>query len=89
MKYHKNTALKRNSIYDVVLDELEECLASEKNVEEEVSAKELSCLIDHFLDILNQENRVLLVIESIYGLQKAEQPLKIKGHWECEFMVGE
>lgn len=30
-----------------------------------------------------------LVIKSIYGLQKAEQPLKIKGRWECRFTVAE
>ena len=60
-KYHKNTALKRNSIYDVALDELEACLVSEKNVEEELSAKELSGLLDHFLDTLSQENRVLFM----------------------------
>ncbi len=41
---------------DAALDELEECLASERNVEERNIAKELSCLIDHFLDTLNQGN---------------------------------
>lgn len=30
-----------------------------------------------------------LVIDSIYGLQKAEQPLKMNGHWECAFTVGD
>ena len=25
--------------------------------------------------------------ESVYGLQRAEQPLKMEGHWECEFTV--
>lgn len=34
-KYHKNTALKRNSIYDAALEELEEFLASNRDVEEE------------------------------------------------------
>lgn len=30
-----------------------------------------------------------LVIMSLYGIQKAEQPLKIKGRWECSFLVAE
>lgn len=41
-KYHSNTAGKRNSFYDVALDELEECLTSSMTVEQEVNAKELS-----------------------------------------------
>lgn len=28
-----------------------------------------------------------LVIESVYGLKKAEQPLRLEGHWECVFTV--
>jgi len=38
---------------------------------------------------LSKGTKYVLVIESIYGLQKAEQPLKMKGHWECEFTVDE
>lgn len=60
-KYHKNTALKRNSSYDVALDELEGCFESAENVEDELSADELSRLVDRFLESLNQENRVLFV----------------------------
>lgn len=33
-KYHANTALKRNSYYDVALDELEECLTSASTIEQ-------------------------------------------------------
>jgi len=77
-KYHKNTALKRNSIYDVALDELEECLASEKNVEEELSAKELSGLIDHFLDTLSQENRVLFMRRYWYSDSIADIAKRMK-----------
>ncbi len=77
-KYHKNTALKRNSIYDAALDELEECLASEKNVEGELLAKELSCLIDHFLDTLNQQNRVLFVRRYWYSDSIADIAMRMK-----------
>lgn len=61
MKYHSNTAVKRNSFYDVALDELEGCLASPLDVEAELSAKELSRLVDCFLDTLDQKNRVMFV----------------------------
>ena len=60
-KYHANTALKRNSFYDAALDELEECLASSVNVETELAAKELTLLLDSFLDTLDKENRMMFV----------------------------
>ena len=60
-RYHSNTAVKRNSFYDVALDELEECLASAASVEAEISARELSGLLDRFLETLDAENRVLFV----------------------------
>ena len=39
-KYHKNTAAKRNSIYDVALDELENCFPSSVSVEAVFDANE-------------------------------------------------
>jgi RNA polymerase sigma factor (sigma-70 family) len=60
-KYHANTAIKRNSFYDAALDELEECLASAANVETELAAKELTLLLDSFLDTLDKENRMMFV----------------------------
>ena len=61
MKYHSNTAVRRNSFYDVALDELEECLASKTTVETEITARELSGLLDRFLETLDPENRVMFV----------------------------
>lgn len=61
MKYHANTAIKRNSYYDTALDELEDCLAAPADVDEELSAKELSILLDRFLDTLEEKNRVMFV----------------------------
>lgn len=66
-KYHANTALKRNSYYDVALDELEECLTSASTIEQEVDAKELSQEIDRFLDSLDQESRVMFVARYWYS----------------------
>lgn len=41
------------------------------------------------IETLSKGTKYMLVVESIYGLQKAEQPLEMKGHWECEFTVDE
>lgn len=60
-RYHANTAVKRNSFYDAVLDELAECLPSAVTVETEVDARELSALLDRFLETLDRENRILFV----------------------------
>lgn len=46
----------------------------------------ISCVIEQSL---SAGENYTLVIESVYGLQKAEQPLKISGHWEIDFVVGE
>ena len=61
MKYHSNTAVKRNSFYDEALDELEVCLASPLLVEDSVSANELAGLLDSFLDTLGSTDRVIFV----------------------------
>lgn len=60
-KYHANTAKKRNSFYDVALDELEDCLAASETVESALTAKELSAALDAFLDTLDSKNRKIFV----------------------------
>lgn len=60
-KYHTNTAAKRNSIYDVALDELENCFSSSVLVEDEFNAIETARIIDHFLETLDQKNRIMFV----------------------------
>ena len=60
-KFRKNTAEKRNSYYDVALDELEDCLASSSTVESELDADGLARLFDDFLDGLDKTNRVMFV----------------------------
>ena len=61
MKYHSNTAEKRNSQYDLALDELEECLSDNENVEEAYEAKELREAINSFMATLNYSDRFLFV----------------------------
>ena len=50
MRYHANTATKRNSAYDIALVELENCLSSGITVEDEVERKLLVQTIEDFLD---------------------------------------
>lgn len=60
-KYHKNTAVKRNSIYDVALDEIENCFPCSVSVEAIFDANETAKIIDDFLATLDQKNRILFV----------------------------
>lgn len=60
-KYHFNTAEKRNSIYDVALDELENCIPAMSSVEDEIDAIEMSKHINMFLKTIDKENRILFV----------------------------
>lgn len=59
--YHRKTAAKRNSVYDIAMEELEDCLSAPDTVESEAEAKELSRLIESYLDTLSQENRVIFI----------------------------
>ena len=60
-RYQYNTASKRNSIYDASIDELEECIASLKDVESEIESKQLTAVIEQFLDTLNETDRILFM----------------------------
>lgn len=60
-KYHKNSAAKRNSYYDVALSELKDCFADVESVEERCEEKELADLISLFLDGLDRKSRLLFV----------------------------
>lgn len=60
-KYHANTAVKRNSFYDVTLDELEDCIPSHDTVETQFDAKELGKTIEAFLSTLDAESRILFM----------------------------
>ena len=60
-KFHARSAQKRNSAYDLALDELEECIPASTGVEDELEAKELSAAISRFLDTLGYEDRFCFV----------------------------
>ena len=60
-RYRANTAAKRNSGFDLVLDELAECLPSGVNVETDYEARELTETINRFLATLDWDDRFLFV----------------------------
>ena len=60
-RYHANNAEKRKSNYDLVLDEMEECIPSGVSVETDYEAKELTAAINRFLAALSKEDSFLFV----------------------------
>ena len=71
-RYHYNTAAKRNSVYDVALEELEGCLYSTKDVETEVESEQLSKTIESFLDTLKQVDRVIFLQRYYFSASYAD-----------------
>ena len=72
-RYRARHAEKRDGSYDLVLEEMQECLPSGVDVETEYEAKELSDAINRFLSTLEREDRILFVrrywyLESIHDL---------------------
>ncbi len=60
-RYHSNTAAKRNSAYDIALEEIAECFPSSSSAEEEFEALETSRLINCFLAELDRQSRVMFI----------------------------
>ena len=60
-KYHSNTAEKRNSQYDLALDELEEYLSDSDSVEKAYEAQELKEAINSFLATLSYSDRFIFM----------------------------
>lgn len=59
--YYRKGAAKRNSTYDIAMEELNRQLSSPNTVETEIAARELARIIESFLDTLTVENRVILM----------------------------
>ncbi len=66
-RFHANTAQKRNSHYDVALEELAECISRGDTTMQTLEAQELSRQIDAFLAGLDAQSRVLFVRRYWYG----------------------
>ena len=60
-RYHADRAEKRNSEYDLALDELAECIPCGGSVEDAYSARELADAIDRFLDTLGFTDKLLFM----------------------------
>ncbi len=60
-RYRDSTRQKRNSQFDLSMEELEECVRDTTDVEKEISARELGRAIDCFLETLKKEERILFV----------------------------
>ena len=65
--HYSNTAEKRNSYYDVALQELEESIPALSTVESEADAKELTGYLDLFLQGLSDKDRYLFMRRYWYG----------------------
>ena len=63
-RYHYNTAEKRNNFYDIVLDELEECIADTKNGYVDDT---LTNAINEFLLDLDKNDRIMFVKRYFYA----------------------
>ncbi len=66
-RFYANTAEKRNSYYDVALDELEETIPALSTVESMYDAKELTQYLNQFLKDLRREDRYLFMRRYWYG----------------------
>ena len=60
-KSRDKRAQKRDSVFDVALCELEECLPSPRSVEEEIALRETAEVINDFLGKLDRESRIMFV----------------------------
>ncbi len=59
--FHKNQARKRNSTYDLAVEELSEFLAAPESVESAMETKELVKTVEEFLDSLKTRDRVIFI----------------------------
>ena len=66
-RFHSNTAVKRNSHYDIALQELESCLPDKNSIEKELTSAEITRLIDCFLQKQSKENRVIFTRRYFFG----------------------
>ncbi|MDE7272790.1 MAG: sigma-70 family RNA polymerase sigma factor [Lachnospiraceae bacterium] len=60
-RYYRNNAAKRNSRYEIAMQELESDLPASDTVETELAANELASIIESFLDTLKEENCVIFM----------------------------
>lgn len=59
--FYRKKAAKRNSAYEIAMEELEPYLPAADSVEAKFEEKELSRIIESFLDTLSEENSVIFL----------------------------
>ena len=59
--YYRKVTAKRNSAYEIAMQELEPYLSAPNTVEREIEARELVRIIESFLDALSEENYVIFM----------------------------
>ena len=64
--YWQKEAAKRNSSCTVAMQEIEDCIADRKTIEDEVGARELARVIERFLDTLTTKERVIFMRRYAY-----------------------
>lgn len=64
--YYRKGAAKRNSVFDIAMQELEDYLSAPNTVETEMEARELAGMIESFLETLTVENRVIFMRRYAY-----------------------
>ena len=81
-RYHSNTAVKRNSYYDVALQELEDTIPALSTVETDYEAKELTRYLNQFLRKISTDDRYLFLRRYWYGdsIGEIAQQLDIPPH---------
>lgn len=65
--WQKSHAKKRSRGMDLLFSELEECIPSSNTVEKEIENSEISACINHWLQTLPREDRILFVRRYWYG----------------------
>ena len=65
--YWKKEAAKRNSIFTVAMQEIDDCIAAPQTVEDKVEANELAHIIEDFLDTLTEKERVVFMRRYAYA----------------------
>lgn len=71
IKIVRNLSVKRSG-YTVALEELDECIADKKTVEDTVEAAELGGIIERFLDTLSAKERVIFMRRYAFADSYAE-----------------
>lgn len=71
-KYRASHAQKRYSGMDLLLSELEDCIASDMDVEKNIERAELTEILNRWLESLSKEDRVLFIKRYWYGISCKE-----------------